>query len=188
MKASWLDYRRIVLLLSLLLSGFGHAQTVRTVAHVDLNRYAGDWYEIARLPNRFQKDCVANVSAHYAVRADGELDVLNQCDRADGRREEAAGRGRVADHASNAKLEVRFAPDWLGWLPFVWADYWIIELADDYSYAAVGEPSREYLWILSRTPQLPDALYESLLNRLTEQGFDTARLVKTRQISHQVDH
>jgi apolipoprotein D and lipocalin family protein len=158
------------------------------VEHVDLKRYAGDWYEIARLPNRFQKDCVANVSARYTIRTDGDLDVLNQCDQADGKRERAAGRGRVADPASNAKLEVRFAPDWLGWLPFVWADYWIVELADDYSYAAVGEPSREYLWILSRTPNLPDAVYETLLNRLTAQGFDTARLVKTRQLPQQIDH
>jgi apolipoprotein D and lipocalin family protein len=188
MKALWLDCRRIVLLLGLLLCGLCQAQVVRTVGQVDLSRYAGDWYEIARLPNRFQKDCVANVSAHYAIRGDGELDVLNQCDEADGERKEAVGRGRVVDKASNAKLEVRFAPDWLGWLSFVWADYWIVELADDYSYAAVGEPSREYLWILSRTPRLPDDVYENLLNRLTEQGFDTARLVKTRQLPHQTDH
>jgi apolipoprotein D and lipocalin family protein len=162
-----------------------HAQTVQTVKHVDLERYTGTWYEVARLPNRFQKECVANVTARYAARADGQLDVLNQCDKSDGTRKEAAGHARITDPASNAKLEVRFAPEWLGWLPFVWGDYWIIELADDYSYAAVGEPSREYLWILSRKPGLDDATYEALVNRLTAQGFDTARLIKTRQTTPQ---
>jgi len=184
MKTSCLKYGWIALLLAVLLPGLCHAQVVRTVEHVDLNRYAGDWYEIARLPNRFQKDCVANVTAHYAIRADGELDILNRCDQADGKRDEAAGRGRIADPVSKAKLKVRFAPDWLAWLPFVWADYWIVELSDDYSYAAVGEPSREYLWILSRTPTMPNADYEALLNRLTAQGFDTAHLIKTRQLAH----
>ncbi|HWU99332.1 MAG TPA: lipocalin family protein [Oxalicibacterium sp.] len=157
------------------------AQDVRPVAKVDLDRYVGGWYEIARFPNRFQDQCSGNVTAEYSKRTDGEIEVVNRCKKSDGTLEEAIGRGRIVDAITNARLKVRFAPDWLGWIPFVWADYWIIDLADDYTYAAVGESSREYLWILSRTPTMSDATYAAIVNRLTEQGFDTAKLVKTRQ-------
>jgi len=174
-----------IIILGTLLPPLSQAQDVRTVEHVEMSRYVGQWYEIARLPNRFQKDCVANVTAQYTARPDGDLDVLNQCERAGGKRHQAAGRARMVDPHSHAKLKIRFAPEWLSWLPFVWEDYWILALADGYSYAAVGDPSRQYLWILSRAPTLPDDVYDTLLNRLTAQGFDTASLVKTRQSQHQ---
>lgn len=161
------------------------AQDVRPVAKVELDRYVGTWYEIARFPNRFQEQCTGNVTAQYGKRADGEIDVVNRCSTKGGKTDEAAGRARVVDTASNARLKVRFAPDWLGWIPYVWADYWIIELADDYSHAAVGDPSREYLWILSRTPTMSAHEYETVVNRLTEQGFDTAKLVRTPQQDRQ---
>jgi apolipoprotein D and lipocalin family protein len=157
------------------------AQQVQPVAKVELNRYVGKWFEIARFPNRFQEDCVANVTAQYDKRTDGEIDVTNRCKEADGKIDEAIGRARIEDAASNAKLKVRFAPDWLDWLPFLWADYWIVDLADDYSFVAVGGPSREYLWILSRTPTMSVTTYEALVNRLTVQGFDTSKLIKTKQ-------
>lgn len=160
-------------------SGSSWGQQVKTVAQVDLTRYMGRWYEIARFPNRFQKDCVADVTAEYAKRADGEIDVINRCKNAEGNVEEADGRGRVVDATSNAKLQVKFAPEWLGWLPFVWSGYWIIDLDAGYSLAAVGGPTRDYLWILARTPSVPDAAFEELVNRVTAQGFDTAKLVKT---------
>jgi apolipoprotein D and lipocalin family protein len=157
------------------------AQQVQPVAKVELNRYVGKWFEIARFPNRFQDDCVSNVTAQYDKRADGEIDVTNRCKEADGKIDEAIGRARIEDATTNAKLKVRFAPEWLGWLPFLWADYWIVDLADDYSFAAVGGPSRDYLWILSRTPAMPATTYEALVNRLTVQGFDTSKLIKTKQ-------
>ena len=95
---------------------------------------------------------------------------------------EAEGKARrLSDDAPTSKLEVRFAPGWLSWLPFVWANYWVIDLADDYSYAVIGEPGRKYLWILSRTPKMDDAVYEKILGRIKEQGYDTSALVKTRQ-------
>lgn len=161
--------------------GVSVAQEVRPVPKVDIARYVGTWYEIARFPNRFQDDCVGNVTAQYKQRADGNIDVINRCLEADGKTAEAVGLGRIADAATNAKLKVRFAPAWLDWIPFVWADYWIIDLADDYSVAAVGGPSRDYLWILSREPSISDTTYEALVNRLTAQGFDTSRLVRTVQ-------
>lgn len=153
------------------------------VSAVDFNRYAGRWYEIARLPNRFENKCAADVTATYTVRADGQIDVVNECRKKSGGLLKAAGRARVADkRGPNTKLDVRFAPAWLSFLPFVWGDYWITELAPDYSYAVIaGGPSRKYFWLLARTPQLDDTLYQSILTRAAAQGFDTARLIKTKQ-------
>lgn len=157
------------------------AQEVKAVDKVELDRYVGKWYEIARFPNRFQSDCKGNVTADYTRRPDGRIDVVNRCRGEDNSVKEAAGEARITDSQSNAKLEVRFAPQWLSWVPFVWSDYWIIDLAPDYSTAAVGEPERNYLWILSRTPTISDETYQDIVNRLTAQGFDTAQLRKTPQ-------
>ena len=153
----------------------------QTVDKVDLERYAGKWYEIARFPNRFQKQCVGNTTAEYAKREDGDITVTNRCRTEEGKTDVAEGRARIADPATNARLEVRFAPAIVAWLPMVWAPYWILDLAPDYSLAAVGDPQREYLWILARTPKIDEDKYEALVNRLTAQGFDTARLVRTKQ-------
>ena len=176
--------KKLFVLAAFVAAGFSHSawsQEVRTVAQVDLTRYVGTWYEIARFPNRFQKDCAANVTAQYKKRADGKIDVINRCKESDGRFDQATGVARVENPQTNAKLKVSFAPDWLNWAPFLWADYWIIDLAPDYSLAAVGDPSRDYLWILSRTPTIAETDYEALVDRVTAQGFDTAKLVKTVQ-------
>ena len=146
---------------------------LETVVHVDLARYVGTWYEIASFPQSFQKGCVAT-TATYTIRADGDLDVLNPCrkDALDGPEKSALGRARVVDGATNAKLEVSF------FRPF-WGDYWIVDLGADYDYAVVGHPGRDYLWILSRTPTMPEATYEGILARLKTQGYDTSRLKRT---------
>ena len=152
----------------------------RTVPSVDLDRYVGRWYEVARFPNRFQRHCVGDVSAEYTRRPDGRIDVLNTCRTADGGREDAAGIARVvSEDGSNSKLKVRFAPAFLSWLPAVWGDYWIIDLAPDYSHAIVGDPARKYLWFLSRTPSVSEALYAALKERAAAQGFDVSRLEPT---------
>jgi apolipoprotein D and lipocalin family protein len=157
-------------------------EPLRVVPSVDLERYAGTWYEIARLPNRFQKKCAGDVAATYTVRSDGGLDVLNRCRKADGQLTEAKGRARVADkRGPNSKLKVRFAPAFLSLLPFVWGDYQVIDLAPDYTYALVGEPGREYLWVLARTPRLDEEVYARALSRATAEGFDVSRLIKTEQ-------
>jgi apolipoprotein D and lipocalin family protein len=146
---------------------------LETVPRVDLARYVGAWYEIASFPQRFQKGCVAT-TATYTVRADGDIDVLNRCrkDALDGPEKSALGRARVVDTATNAKLEVSF------FRPF-WGDYWIVGLGADYDWAVVGHPGRDYLWILSRAPTIPDATYEGILARLKEQSYDTSRLKRT---------
>lgn len=153
---------------------------LRTVPFVDLDRYLGDWFEIARLPNRFQRECTGDVRATYAHRPDGRLDVLNRCRTAKGEIE-ARGVARIVDERTFAKLKVRFAPAWLSWLPTVWGDYWIIGLAPDYSWAVVGDPDRNYLWILARTPQLDDESAAAARAVAHGSGYDVERLVPTPQ-------
>ena len=155
---------------------------VRTVASVDLDRYLGQWYELARYPNRFQRDCVSDVTATYARRGDGRIDVVNRCVEQDGGVNEARGIARVLDDPTGAKLKVRFAPAWLSFLPAVWGDYWIIGLDEGYDWAVVGTPDRKYLWILSRTPELDEPAYAEALDRARENGFDTSRLTPTPHV------
>ena len=157
-------------------------QPLRVVESVDLKKYAGTWYEIARFPNRFQDQCSSNVTAEYVLRTDGRIDVINRCRTNDGTIDEAKGIARRAGKdTSNAKLEVRFAPAFLSFLPMVWGDYWILGLGPDYSYAVVGDPRREYLWILSRTPRMTDMSYRAALEIVKINGFAVERLVKTEQ-------
>ncbi len=154
----------------------------KTVDQVDLTRYAGQWYEVARYPNRFQTHCTGDVIARYTLRPDGRIDVDNTCRSDRGGEDRAHGMAKnVSTDGSNAKLKVRFAPRALSWLPFVWANYWILALDDDYGHAVVGTPDREYLWILSRTPSLPEPVFEKLEKVIAAQGYDPARLVRTEQ-------
>jgi len=145
------------------------------VPYVDLNRYMGVWYEIARFPFLVQEGCYAT-TATYALQTGGTVSVLNRCrkDSFDGKESVAEGTARVVDAATNAKLSVTF------FWPFA-GDYWIIELGKEYEYAVVSVPSRKYLWILSRTPVLPDAAYAGILDRLRARGFDIQRLIRTPQ-------
>lgn len=152
-----------------------------TIASLDAKRYMGTWYEIAKFPNRFQKKCVGFTTATYSARADGRVDVVNRCRLADGGNDVASGVARQPEGPASPKLEVRFAPAILSFLPMVWGDYWIIDLDADYRLAAVSEPKREYLWILSRTPKVDPAAYDALLGRLKAQGLDLNRLEPTRQ-------
>ena len=153
---------------------------VHTVASVNLDRYVGDWYEIARFPNRFQRQCAGDVRASYARRPDGRIDVVNRCRTASGDTE-ARGVARIVDEQTFAKLKVRFAPAWLTFLPVVWGDYWIIGLAPDYSWAVVGDPDREYLWILARSPHLDGDAAAAARAAARDNGFDVERLVPTPQ-------
>ncbi|MFM9922135.1 lipocalin family protein [Variovorax sp. H27-G14] len=155
---------------------------LQVVAPVDLQRYAGVWHEQARLPNRFQKRCVGPVSAEYTPQPDGTVQVLNSCVRADGNVDEAMGSARVVPvpgQPGAGRLEVRFAPSWLSWLPLVWGDYWILKLDRDYQVSLVGTPNREYLWVLSRAPRLDAAVLEAELDYARSLGFDTDKVVLT---------
>jgi len=169
---------RRLALLAVLLSGCAHAPSgppLRTVDRVDLQRYLGKWFEIATIPMSFQKGCVG-VTATYSLREDGDVAVVNTCrkETLDGPERSVEGKAWSVD-PSNARLEVQF------FWPFHGA-YWIIDLDPEYRWAVVGHPSREYLWILSRTPQMDDATYQGILSRLRDQAYDLSRLVKTPQL------
>jgi apolipoprotein D and lipocalin family protein len=155
---------------------------LRVVPEVDLVRYAGRWYEIARLPNPFQKRCASEVTATYTLLQDGKISVVNRCRVENGEEIRAEGVARLAGKGQpNSVLKVRFAPAWLSFLPQVWGDYQIIALSPDYSFALVGDPARKYLWILSRSPRMEDAIYDRLVSEAREQGFDVSQLQKTKQ-------
>ncbi len=156
-------------------------QPVRAIATLDVPRYMGQWYEIAKFPNRFQKKCVANTTAQYTLLASGRVRVTNRCRMANGEMDEAIGMARQVGPRNSPKLKVRFAPEWLSFLDAVWGNYWVIDLDANYSLVAVGEPSREYLWVLSRTPTVPAADYAALLRRLQMQGFDVSKLETSPQ-------
>jgi apolipoprotein D and lipocalin family protein len=145
------------------------------VSSVDLDRYLGTWYEIASYPAWFQRDCTA-VTAHYSLRDDGLIRVVNSCRKGTpaGKLKQSKGRAKVVDRDSNAKLKVSF------FWPF-WGDYWIIDLDPDYQWAVVGEPRRKYLWILSRAPTMDDATYHNIVDRLPGKGYDPDRLTRTVQ-------
>jgi apolipoprotein D and lipocalin family protein len=156
-------------------------QAVKTIASLDVPRYMGTWYEIAKFPNWFQKKCVSNTKAVYTAKPDGNLRVLNSCKTASGETSEAEGLARQIGGKDSPKLEVRFAPEWLSFLPLVWGDYWVIDLDSQYQVAAVSDPKREYLWVLARTPQLDPKVYADLLQRLKQQQFDIQKLELTSQ-------
>ena len=189
-RFSHLAWRRVTLALGLslclsaaLITGTAQAQTatpspLATVSSVDLDRYVGRWYEIARFPNRFQKDCTGPATADYAMQPNGRVQVTNRCPLADGKTDEALGEARRLGDPGSPKLEVRFAPAWLSWLPLVWGNYWVIDLDPEYTLAAVSEPKREYLWVLARQPQVDTASWDALMVRLRAQGFDLSKLQK----------
>ena len=152
------------------------AETLPTVAQVDLDRYIGRWFEVSRLPMWFERNCVSDISANYTRRSDDRIDVVNRC-RTQNDSISAHGIAEIPEASKPGQLRVRFAPDWLAWFPMVWGDYWIIDLDPDYQWVLVGAPSRNYLWILARTPALDTKTVESLKQKAQALGFKTTAMV-----------
>ena len=152
-----------------------------TVGQVDVERYAGLWYEIAKIPNRFQRTCATGTTAFYSLRKDGRIDVLNRCIKKNGTQITAKGIARVVDTRSNARLKVSFVR-FLG-ISLFWGDYWIIGLGSEYEYAIVGTPSRKYGWVLSRTPTLQPEQLEHIFSQLRDNGYDPDQFEVTVQDS-----
>jgi apolipoprotein D and lipocalin family protein len=150
-----------------------------TVAFVDLDRYVGTWYEIANIPNRFQKHCRGNTTASYRRIERERIEVVNSCLDKDGLIDRAEGVARIVDASSNAKLEVSFV-SLFGWQLF-WGDYWILDLAPDYSHVIVGTPDHRYGWILSRAPAMPAEIRAMIDDRLRTAGYDPGAFVDTPQ-------
>lgn len=162
-----------------LFASFSIAQDLQTVPYVDLNRYAGKWYEIASFPQRFQKGCTATM-AEYSLTDKGFVIVENRCnkDSINGKPTYIKGKALIVKNSGNAKLKVQFFWPFRG-------KYWIIDLADDYSYAVVGHPNRKYLWILSRTAKMDDTTYQQITTRGKAMGFDISKLAITKQKHHE---
>ncbi|NBA94117.1 lipocalin family protein [Pseudomonas sp. R5(2019)] len=149
----------------------------KTVDSVDLKRYQGTWYELARMPMLFQRNC-AQSEAHYSLKLDGSVGVLNRCQTLQGEWEQATGTATPQVPGKTDKLWVVF-DNWFSWvLPGVAkGEYWVIYLGDEYQTALVGNPNRKYLWLLSRKPQVPALVREELLAKARQQGYDTTRLI-----------
>lgn len=152
------------------------ANPVTSVPNLDISRYAGQWYEIARLPMSFQDKCAGDVTAYYTLRDDDLIGVRNACRTVDGENTVAEGVARAVE-GHPGRLEVRFAPEWLSWIPFVWADYWVIDKDPGYTWAVVGEPDRDYLWILAREPAMDRKLFEQIKARAVAMGYDLNPLI-----------
>jgi len=164
----------VTIAFSLLFFSCQPKEPLKTVESVDINKYMGKWYEIATIPQRFQKGCNCT-TAEYTISNKGYVKVLNSCrlGSSNGEIKQIEGKAFVSKK-NTAKLKVMF------FWPFK-AKYWIIDLADDYSYAVVGHPNRKYLWILSRKPKMDDTVYKQILDRLKKQKYNTDLLVKTYQ-------
>lgn len=158
---------------------------LQSIPGLDVKRYLGRWHELAKYPNWFQRKCAADTAADYSLMADRSIRVLNRCRLQNGEIDQATGVARQIGEAASAKLQVRFAPDWLSFLPFVWGNYWVIDLDEKYELVAVSEPKREYLWILSRSTVVDPTRYAALLARLTAMGFDVNKLEKTPHTERQ---
>ena len=147
-----------------------------SVPALDLQRYSGEWHEIAHLPMFFQRKCVGNTTASYSQKPDGDISVINACDDKSGKRISTEGSARLVQ-GHPGRLEVRFAPDWLSWVPMVWGDYWVVELDPDYQWAVVGGPSMKYMWILSRAPSMDRELFDGIRSRAAQRGYPVNDLV-----------
>ncbi|GAB5557179.1 MAG: lipocalin family protein [Schleiferiaceae bacterium] len=150
------------------LLGCSSSEDMTVVESVELEKYMGTWYDIAHFPKSFQNGCSC-ISAEYAIESDSRVSVVNSCTEIDGNVRKAEGHAYIADKETNAKLRVSF------FWPF-YGDYWIIDLAEDYSYALVGSPDRESLWVLARERTLPEKTFESILDTAQSRGFDITRI------------
>lgn len=172
----------ILVVFTVLVSTFSYGKDpIQTVNSVDLERYTGKWFELARFPNPFEKNCYF-AEALYEKNQNDTIKVINSCtQRATQKREVVVGEARVTDTKTNAKLKVTFLPRWLRWSGLGLGDYWIIMLGKNYEYSVVSEPKQKYLWILSRTESLDQATYEMILTELAMRGFDISKLELSRQ-------
>ena len=163
------------MLISLLFAGCASRPPLATVPSVDLGRYAGRWYEIAKYPNFFQRGCAGNTTAEYSANPDGSIRVVNKSIGKNGKPVQVSGKAAVVPGSQNTKLKVSFGG------PFSGA-YWVIGLDEkNYSWAVVGHPSRQFLWILAREKKLPASTYQKILKLVAERGYDTSRIETTHQ-------
>lgn len=160
-----------------IIAGDSQPGELATVPSFDVQRHMGKWEEFARFPNKFQEKCAGDSTAEYSSLQDGSIRVINRCRLASGELHEVEGAVRQVGGEGSSKLEVSFSPSWLSFIPAVWGDYWVIDIDPNYQMVAIGEPKREYLWIMTRGQPISTATYMGLLSRLMAKGYDTKRLV-----------
>jgi len=159
---------------------------VQEVADLDLERYLGLWFEVGRLPLRFEDDGATDVTAEYSLNDDGTVRVDNRCLDANGDPTQALGEAKInTEHP--ARLEVSFLPAGLRWIPFSRADYCVLKIDEGYHHALVGTPDRDHLWLLSREPRIDPETETAFLAEATRQGFDLARWIRAAQSGQRVE-
>ncbi len=159
---------------------------VHAIPRLDINRYLGDWFEICRLPLKWEDETASNVTASYSLQTDGKIRVDNRCLDKNGQPTQAVGEASPVDD-TNAKLTVTFLPASLRWIPFTKGDYWILKIADDYSVSLVGTPNREHLWLLARSPKLHQGIQQAYLDEALSQDFDLSNLIYPTQSGHKIE-
>lgn len=170
-------------LVGLGMATMAYAQTkpLHVVEKVELDKYLGVWYEVARNPMYFQNKCDRDVSATYTLNENGNIAVDNRCYAQDGKLNQSSGEAFVQNAPFNSKLKVSFLPESIRWLPVGRGDYWILKIADDYQTVLVGEPKRKYMWVLSRSAQPDPAVVKEYLDYAQSVGFDLSDIIHTKQ-------
>lgn len=187
-KKAWLTFATITGMALLMSSAYAQVSATaaqinpsaepKAVDAIDVQKYAGRWYEVARLPMYFQRNCVSDVQAKYSLNADKTIRVKNQCMNKEGELDVSEGVA-YPQNDGNSQLKVSFLPKGLRWVPFSKGDYWVLRVDEDYQVALVGGPSHRYLWLLSRTPDMDEAVIEDYLNTAKAQGYDLSKLIRT---------
>lgn len=188
-KKAWLTFATITGMALLMSSAYAQDSATATQTNpsaepkavdvIDVQKYAGTWYEVARLPMYFQRNCASDVQAKYSLNADKTIKVRNQCLNKEGKLDVSEGVA-YPQNDGNSQLKVSFLPKGLRWVPFSKGDYWVLRVDEDYQVALVGGPSHRYLWLLSRTPDVDEAVIEDYLNTAIAQGYDLSKLIRTK--------
>ena len=188
-KKAWLTFATITGMALLMSSAYAQVSATaaqinpsaepKAVDAIDVQKYAGRWYEVARLPMYFQRNCASDVQAKYSLNADKTIKVRNQCLNKEGELDVSEGVA-YPPNDGNSQLKVSFLPKGLRWVPFSKGDYWVLRVDEDYQVALVGGPSHRYLWLLSRTPDMDEAVIEDYLNTAKAQGYDLSKLIRTK--------
>lgn len=152
---------------------------VQAVSQLDLQRYLGEWHEIARKPLKFQKDCAYNITANYSLNEKGNVKVDNRCYKANGEMKQSLAEGFVQNPPANSKLKVSFLPKAIRWIPVGRGDYWVLKIDENYQHVLVGEPDRKYLWLLSRDKQPSQAVINEYMNYAKSIGYDLSDVIQT---------
>ena len=188
-KKAWLTFATITGMALLMSSAYAQVSATaaqinpsaepKAVDAIDVQKYAGRWYEVARLPMYFQRNCASDVQAKYSLNSDKTIKVRNQCMNKEGKLDVSEGVA-YPQNDGNSQLKVSFLPKGLRWVPFSKGDYWVLRVDEDYQVALVGGPSHRYLWLLSRTPDMDEAVIENYLNTAKAQGYDLSKLIRTK--------